>query len=119
MAFAIWYNREDLTPIAAEFTRQDLSPADKGFANSVWGAGGSAWNTAPVETDPLHAGGDPDCRRLVIDGNHKGSPITLQQFRDFLYRQSALQGPGADYLRNLADDMFNGGSGAQEPWPPV
>ena len=116
MPFAIWYNREDLTPIAAEFTRQDLSPQDRSFANSVWGAGGTTWNTAPIETDPFRTGGDLDCRRLVISGKHQGQSITLQQFRDFLYRQAASQ-PGADYLKNLADDMVNGGSGAQEPWP--
>jgi hypothetical protein len=117
MAFAIWYNRQDLTPIAAEYTRQDLPNADRAFANSLWGAGLNQWNSAPVETDPFHSGGDPDCRRIVIDGRHQGQTITLAQFRDFLYRQAALQGPGADYLRNLADDMFPGGSGAQEPYP--
>lgn len=116
MAFAIWYNREDLTPIAAEFTRTDLSPQDRSFANSVWGAGGNTWNTAPIETDPFHAGGDPDCRRVVIDGKHQGQTITLAQFRDFLYRMAASQA-GAHYLKNLADDMFSGGSGAQEPYP--
>lgn len=114
MAFAIWYNREDLTPIAAELTRQDLAPADRAFASSVWNAGGSGWNTAPIETDPFHSGGDADCRRLVIDGKHQGKTITLAQFRDFLYRMSL--NPGAEYLAALADDM-GGASGAIEPWP--
>lgn len=114
MAFAIWYNRQDVTPIAAEFTRQDLPAADRSFAQSCWSAGLSGWNTAPIETDPFHAMGDTDCRRIVIDGKHQGKTITLQQFRDFLYRQSTQ--PGAQYLYALAEDM-GGLSGAQEPYP--
>jgi hypothetical protein len=116
MAFAIWYNRQDATQFAAEFSRSDLPPADRNFAQSVWTAGLNTWNSAPVETD-YHAGGDPDCRRIVIDGKHQGQTITLQQFRDFLYRQAALGGPGAGYLQALADDMNNGSDGAQEPYP--
>lgn len=116
MAFAIWYNRSDVTPIAAEFTRQDLANADRAFAQSCWNAGLSGWNTAPIETDPFHANGDPDCRRIVVNGKHQGQTITLAQFRAFLYRQSAL--PGAEYLAALADDM-GGASGAMEPWPPA
>jgi hypothetical protein len=116
MAFAIWYNRQDVTPIAAEFTRSDLPNADRAFAQSVWNAGLNGWNTAPVETD-YHAGGDPDCRRIVIDGKHQGQTITLAEFRDFLYRYGESGGPGAAYLTNLADDMNNGSDGAQEPYP--
>lgn len=116
MAFALWYNRGDLTPIAAEYTRQDLPAADRQFAQSCWQAGLNTWNSAPVETDPFHSGNDPDCRRVVVDGKHQGQTITLQQFRDFLYRQSAL--PGAIYLAALADDMGYP-SGAMEPWPPA
>jgi len=116
MSFAIWYNRQDLTPIAAEFTRQDLSPADRAYAQSLWNAGLSGWNTAPVETDPFHSGNDPDCRRIVINGKHQGKTLTLADFRAFLYRQSLL--PGAEYLDALANDM-GGASGAMEPWPVV
>jgi hypothetical protein len=114
MAFAIWYNRMDLTPIAAEFTRSDLPQGDRNFATACWNSGLNIWNSAPVETDPFHSGGDPDCRRLVIDGKSQGQTITLAQFRDFLYRYA--DAVGAAYLRNIADDMGNP-SGAMEPWP--
>lgn len=116
MAFAIWFNRQDVTPIAAEFARADLPIGDKAFAQSCWKAGLDTWNTAPIETDPYHSGNDPDCRRIVIDGAHQGQPITLQQFREFLTRMSL--NPGAEYLHALAREML-GDSAAMEPWPSV
>ena len=121
MAFAIFYNREDLTPIAAELTRQDLSNNDRRFAQAIWQGGASGWNTAPlapreyqcVQT-PEGERCDDDIRILVIDAQVQGQPVTLQQTRDFLYRQSSL--PGGIYLAGLADDM---GRTAVEPWPIV
>ena len=113
MAFALFYNREDLTPISAEVTRATLPQGEKQFALACWHAGIDGWDTAPIA--PLEKQeGDPDTRILVVSGNFQGSPITLQAFRDFLYRMSA--NPGAIYLSALADDM-GGSSGAIEPWP--
>lgn len=114
MAFAIFYNREDATRIAAEYTRQDLAQADAQFAASCWQAGLNTWNQNNPDPRPEEAG--TDANMIVIDGKHKGQTITLAQFREFLYRMSAL--PGAIYLAALADDM-GGHSGAVEPWPPV
>ena len=116
MAFAIFYNREDATRIAAEFTRADLPQADKAFAQSCWSAGLDTWNQdnpAPPEHDGPPNG---DANIVIISGKHQGSTITLQQFRDFLYRYA--DNAGAEYLRALANDM-GGWSGAVEPWPEV
>lgn len=114
MAFALFYNREDATRIAAEFTRSDLPNADKSFAQSCWNAGLNTWNQ--VNPDPRPEEQPTDANMVVINGKHQGATITLQQFRDFLYRYASQ--PGAAYLGNLADDM-GGKSGAEEPWPRV
>lgn len=115
MAFAIFYNREDATRIAAEFTRSSLPQADKSFAQSVWNAGLNTWDR--FNPDPRPGQPQPnDANIIIIDGKHQGQTITLQQFRAFLYRYSTE--PGAIYLAALADDM-GGSSGAVEPWPPV
>jgi hypothetical protein len=114
MAFAIFYNREDATRIAAEFTRSDLPPADRNFAMSCWNAGLSQWNVENPDTRPDEP--PTDANVIVIDGKHQGQTITLQQFRDFLYRYSAAS--GASYLSALADDMGRK-SGAEEPWPRI
>lgn len=113
MAFAIFYNREDATRIAAEFTRSDLPNEDKSFALSCWNAGLNTWNQDapdPRTDQPL----PNDANIIIVNGKHKGQTITLLQFRDFLYRYSAAI--GAEYLQALADDMSRS-SGALEPWP--
>ena len=115
MAFAIFYNREDATRIAAEFTRADLPNQDRQFAQRCWNGGLNTWNLFAPDPRP----GQPqpnDANIIVVNATQGGQPITLQQFRDFLYRYSAEV--GAEYLAALADDMA-GSSGAVEPWPPV
>lgn len=112
MAFAIFYNREDATRIAAEFTRADLPNQDKSFALSCWNAGLNTWNQFNPDTRPEEQ--PTDANMIVVSGKHQGKEITLQQFRDFLYRYSVSA--GAAYLAALADDMSRK-SGAEEPWP--
>ena len=114
MAFAIFYNREDATRIAAEFTRADLPNADKSFALSCWNAGLNTWNQFNPDTRPEQQ--PTDANVVVVNGKHQGKTITLQEFRNFLYRYSTAN--GAEYLAALADDM-GGISGAEEPWPRV
>lgn len=116
MAFAIFYNREDATRIAAEFTRADLPNADRAFALSCWNAGLNTWNQ--FNPAPPNHDGPPngDANIIVVNGKHQGKDITLAQFRAFLYRYA--DAAGAEYLRALADDM-GGYSGAVEPWPEV
>lgn len=120
MTFAVFYNRSDLTPIVAEFTRSSLNATDKAFALSCWQSGLSGWDTAPLAPDiyrcvdtPAGRICDDDCRIVVINGKHKGVTITLAQFIDFLRRMSVL--PGGEYLGGLADDMASG-AGAKDPW---
>lgn len=113
MAFALFYNREDLTPIAAEIGRADLTGADRQLAQKVWNGGGKNWNSAPLAPIDRNSG-DPDCRILVID-----STVTLAEFIAFLRRMALSVGTiGGEYLNALADDMTRP-SGAVEPWPPA
>lgn len=114
MAFAIFYNREDATRIAAEFTRADLPNQDRAFATSCWNAGLSTWNQE--NPDPRPEEQPTDANIIIINGKHQGQTITLLQFREFLMRYSTQ--PGAIYLASLADDMSRK-SGAEEPWPRV
>ncbi len=119
MAFAIFYNREDATRIAAEFSRSDLKGQDKSLASAVWNGGLKNWNSAPFASSDAnaapHADGDPDCRFIVVTG------VALADFIAFLRRMSA--NAGAEYLAALADDMScytnPACAGAVEPWPPA
>lgn len=108
MAFAIFYNRQDLSPIAAEFTKGSLSGQDRSYARSVWNAGLSGWDTAP-QAPAEYLQGDPDTRILVITSG------TKQEMRDFLYRM-CNNNQGAVYMCAIADDMAGT---AIEPWPIV
>lgn len=112
MAFAIFYNREDVTRIIAEFQRSDIPNQDRNFAASVWNAGLNTWSTAAPDPRPEEQ--PTDALMVVVDGKHQGSTITLQQFRDFLFKWG--QQPGAEYLLAIYDDL-GGKSGAEEPWP--
>ncbi len=111
MAFAIFYNLQDLTPIAANATRVDLKGTDKTLALKIWNGGLKGWSIAPIA--PLdRQEGDPDTRIVVISATN----VTLQNMIDLLIRLSAQ--PGAAYLARIASDMSRS-SGAVEPWPPV
>ena len=119
MAFAIVFNRADLTPIVAEATRVDLSTADRRFAQACWQGGLSGWNTAPLAPEqyrcvdsPLGYLCDDDARIVVVDAKVSGKAVTLAEFIAFLRRQSVL--PGGAYLGGIADDLEVNGI---EPWP--
>lgn len=114
MPFAVFYNRQDLTPIAAELTRSSLQGADKQLAQKLWNGGVKNWDTAPFTmgtVDEAYACNDPDCRTLVIDA----AGVTLADMTG-LMRRIAASTPGAEYLIALARDMDNGG-GAKDPYP--
>lgn len=129
MAFAIFFDRQDWTPLAAEVTRDDIPPGDKGFAQSCWNNGLSDWSSAPDAPEPWQSvnGIDPIAdpanalKIVVIDGKHQGQTITRLQFCDFLRRCSTLSGPSAYYLDNLADAIMPNFEGittfSKEPWP--
>jgi hypothetical protein len=113
MAFAVFYNREDITRIVAEFQRTDIPSGDRNFAASVWNAGLNTWSSAPPDPRPEEPQPN-DALIVVVDGKHQGQTITLQQFRDFLFKWG--QTPGSEYLLAIYDDLSRK-SGAEEPWP--
>lgn len=122
MAFAIYYEQSDLAAIAANVNGlQFPSNADRNLAKAFWDAGLKNWQTAPLGVVSVCNPGEPpnplSCQ-LVISGNYQGQPLTLQQFRDLLYRIAAMNGvaEAVRYIRALADDM-GGASGACEPYP--
>lgn len=114
--FAIFYNREDLTPIAAEMTNVNLSAQDRNTANRYWVAGVRDWASAPlapveqrcVDT-PMGQMCDDDMRIVVIDGNQVSKAGLIA-----LLRKVGNTYPGARYMIAIADDMENT---AIEPWP--
>jgi len=117
MAFAIFYGHIYLTSIVANAVPVMLSGADKSLATKVWNGGLKTWQAAPYGQSPYE---QPDpggtlCRTVVVD-----SSVTLQEFRDLLYRIAARLGatPDVQYLKALADDMGRN-CGAVEPWPVV
>jgi hypothetical protein len=123
MAFAIFYNRQDLTPLAAEISNANIiaTNAEKTLANKIWQGGLNNWSTAPTalsNPDPrvqAKAGGDPDCRYVVITATQQGQPVTAADFRTLLY-SVASKNPGAGYLVAIANDMA-GEDAIADPWP--
>jgi hypothetical protein len=109
MAFAIFYNRQDLTPIVAEATRPTLTGADRTLAQKLWNGGLKGWDQAPVYGG-REAEGDPDCRVVIVSAQG----VSKQDMIDLLYRLANQ--PGAEYMRAIANDME---STAIEPWPPA
>lgn len=122
MAFAIFYNLDDLAGLQSGLTRQDIQPtADRQLAQSFWNAGLNGYASAPLAPDayrcvntPSGQVCDPNCRIVVVNGRHQGQDLTLAQLRALLYRQA---GPlNVPILTALADDMA-GIQGAKDPWP--
>jgi len=114
MAFAIFYELEDLSSIAGSITASSLPPHLRSTINKYWNGGVKDWATAPVGQSPADPPGACTlCRTLVITyGN-------LAEFRQLLRDvATALGTPSAMYLIALARDM-EGESGAMEPWPPA
>ena len=114
MAFALFYEPEDLAVLELYVCtkRTLLTPADRQLALKCWNGGLKDWGTALLGQSPFEEpGASPKARMIVIDD----PGVTLQEFRDLLYR-TAVAIPGAGYLKSLSDDM-GGSSGAVEPWP--
>lgn len=106
--FAIFYNREDLSAIAAEATNPGLTPAERQTAQRYWNAGIKDWASAPV-APPDRQDGDPDTRILIVDGQQ----VSLQGLVDFL-NAIGNKYPGALYMTAIGDDLARTGV---EPWP--
>lgn len=119
MAFALFYDSEDMTRLADAVTNavQALPKADRDLAGAYWNAGLSGWQAAPP-CPPEWAGGDAGCRMSVVSGTFKGQPLTLQGFIDLLWRIWAQMPAGDPKGRfdGIIGDI-QAGNGAKEPWP--
>lgn len=121
MAFAIFYEHEDLTKIAANvqatlasdydafLTTQERNTIKQTFQR-CWTGGLSGWATAP-QAPPEKQEGDPLMTIVVVSGQQ----VSLQALISAL-RTIGQKVPNAGYMFNIADDLM-GASAAVEPWP--
>ena len=112
MAFALWYNRNDLSAIAGEILRDDLPPAQQAITDEAWLGGFQDWEVAPFAPE-VKQEGDADVRYVLVNYPN----LSLDRFRSLLY-WIADHDTDATYMRAIANDM-GGGPGATEPWPPA
>ena len=121
MAYAVFYNHQDLTDIAANvsatlannydqfLTTQERNTTKQTFQRA-WNGGLNGWSTAPIA--PVNKQeGDPDTRIIVVSG----AQVSLQALITAI-RLIGTKVPGAAYMIAIADDLM-GSSGAVEPWP--
>lgn len=121
MSYAIFYNHQDLTAIAANVSATLASSYDQFLTNQqrnsakqifqrAWNGGLNGWSTAPIAPANKQEG-DPDMRIIVVSGQQ----VLLA---DLISTLRLLGGvvPGAQYMVAIADDLM-GSSGAVEPWP--
>lgn len=116
MAFAIFYNMQDLQAMAAAFQDAGISGKDRNDGRTYWNNGLSGWQTAPLAsatpgatTHPDIGWGDPDVRIIVVQN---ATLASLRQYLDFLKGKY----PQCVFLGALADDLTHP-LAAVEPWP--
>lgn len=126
MAYAIFYNHQDLTEIAANveatlannydayLTTQERNQCKQTFQRA-WTGGLSGWSTSPtaIQQYPEHCDGDTDCRIIIVSG----SQVSKQALIDAL-NILGNKVPGAQYMLAIARDLA-GWSACVEPWPPA
>lgn len=123
MAFAIFYNSQDLAAIAGSVTNPGLSQTDKNEVNRYWNGGLRDWANAPFGVSPADSPNDPinaETRRVVVSGNN----LTRAGLVALLRRLAATYGADFEWLQGLANDIEGpvpgqNNSGSWEPWPPV
>jgi len=119
MAFAIFYNMQDLTPIAAHMDdvnlKKFLTAQEMGVARALWNGGLKDWSIAPnaYAIYPEHCDGDTDTRILVLSGNGVTKAAMIATLVAI-----GTKVPGARYMLSIARDL-EGWSGCVEPWPEV
>ncbi len=122
MAYAIFYNHQDLTAIAANVQAtmasnydQFLTTTQKNTAKQTftraWNGGLSGWSTAPLAGALDPNGGDTDALIIVVSGQQVLKADLISALR--IVGQNV---PNADYMNAIADDLTNT---AIEPWPPA
>ena len=114
MAFAMFYNRQDVSQIVAEISRSDISAADKSCALKLWNGGLKNWSTtapAPANSPYFGEGIPANPTLMFVVG---GSGVTRQLTVEWLRRLSV--GSASAYLEAIAEDML---ITAVEPWPPA
>lgn len=118
--FAIFYNMQDLTPLAAIAQDANLPSGLRSTGNRYWQAGLQGWSVAPLAvTNPsvppsyyTLPNGDPDCRVLILSGSNQVTLAGFIQFlRDVVAANAALIFAGA-----IAADLQQT---AISPWPPA
>ena len=123
MAFALFYNLADMAAVAANVEAAGvgtyaafLTNTERQRMQRCWNGGLSQWAVAPRGQAPCEQP-DPNADARIVVVNPSPN-VTLQQFRDILYKIAASAGapPETQYLKALADDM-GGCAGAVEPWP--
>lgn len=115
MAFAMFYNRQDASQIAAEVGRTDLSAADKNYGQKLWNGGLKDWSSAPVApANSPYFGEGVEAGNPTLIFVVSGVGVSKAETADWLMR---LAGDSASYyLEAIALDMLQT---AVEPWPPV
>jgi hypothetical protein len=121
VAFAIFYNHQDLTAIAANvsatlannydqfLTTQERNTTKQTFTRA-WNGGLNGWSTAPI-APPEKQEGDPDTRIIIVSG----AQVSLAALITAINLIGAKV-PGALYMNAIGDDLSRS-SGAVEPWP--
>lgn len=121
MAYAIFYNHQDLTAIAANvnatlandydqfLTSQERNTCKQTFQR-VWNGGLNGWSTAPLAgaLDP-NGGLGGDSTIIVVSGQQVSKADMLAALRII-----GTKVPNALYMLAIADDLTRT---AIEPWP--
>lgn len=105
MAFAMFFNRQDVSQIAAEVNRSDLTQADKTYAGKLWNGGLKNWSSAPVApaNSPYFGEGIPNNPTLMFVVS--GTGVTKAETVEWLKRLSV--GSASYYLESIAGEIEN------------
>jgi hypothetical protein len=116
VAFAVFYNMDDLQAMAEAFVDASISGKDRNDGRTYWNNGLSGWQNAPLasadlmaSTHPDIAWGEEDLRLVVVQNNTLAS---LRQYLYFLYAKY----PNCVFLQALANDLTHP-LAVIEPWP--
>lgn len=126
MAYAIFYNHQDLTSIAANvqatlasnydqyLTTQERNSTKQTFQRA-WNGGLNGWSTAPLagnkdpNYDPNNPSATADSLIIVVSGQQVLKADLVSALRTI-----GTKVPNAGYMNSIADDVQNT---AVEPWP--